>query len=346
MEYLTDILEDADLNLKPNGDLKGVGPPNRNDTVPDSDGPAPMIAGSTKCTNGELRLRVVRRMWNVMKNVFPESSLVEAAEVLLACLMRNSKLLLSECAYSGLDEEGETGRNSWVTLCFDVSKICGPEAIRVFWGCEEGAAVEKVPGAWAWDWTREFTNAVWRTAVEKWRDDESDWESAIILLGIPFTDKHAWNLTGEDFNIWEEFLGYATGNALDHGVDSSTVLDNISSFVSSFQTPSAHSYLSMRLADLLLSHLDIPEMRTIPQSLVELISETMRANYPPETRNKAVMRWLARSLTTLVDKCPTEFCLQILQTLEDGVTLWLSDERCVWEEGEFNYDVCFFFCYQ
>lgn len=338
VKYVTDILENPDLNLKPNGDLKGVGPANRNDAVPDSDGVTPVIAGSTKCTNGELRLRVVRRMWNAMSGVFPKLALVEAAETLLACLMRNAKSLLTESAYS-LEDEGERERNSWVALCVDVSRICGSEALRVFWGCEEGAPVKKVPGAWAWDWTKEFTNAVWKTAVEKWGDNEGHWEGAAILLGVPFTDKHAWNLTGEDFNIWEEFLGYATGDALDHGVDSPTVLDGISSFVSSFQTPGAQPYLSIRLADLLLSHLDISEMRVVPQNLVELASDTMRANYPPDTKNKAVTRWLARSLTTLVDKCPREFCLQILQALEDGVALWLADGCSAWEEDVLNYDV-------
>ena len=111
----------------------------------------------------------------------------------------------------------------------------------------------------------------------------------ITLLGIPFLDKHSWNVTGEDFNLWEEFLGYTTGRALDHGLDSSTVLDNVASFVSDFQTPGAQPYLSTRLADLLLSNLDAPEMRAIPQGLIDLVSETMRSNYPPGLKNKAVM---------------------------------------------------------
>ena len=341
MQYLTGILEDADLNLKPDGDLKGVGPANRNNGIPDSDGATPVITGSTTCTNNELRLRVVRRMWDAMKKVFPKAALEEAAEVLLACLMRKEELLLNESARWALDEEGEQERNSWVALCVDTLRISGSEAMRVFWGCEEGAPVSNLtPGTWTWDWTKEFTNAIWKMVVEKWKDDEGDWESAVILLGVPFTDKLAWNLSSEDFNIWEEFLGYATGNALDHGVDSPTVLDSISSFVSSFQTPGSQPYLSIRLADLLLSNLDIAEMRIVPQSLIELVSETMRANYPPETKNKAVMRWLARSLMTLVEKCPTDFCLQILQAFEDGVTLWLADEYSVWEEDELNYDVC------
>lgn len=343
MKYVTDILQDPNLNLTPNGDLKGVGPANRANAVPDSDGPTPVITGSTTCTNGELRLRVVRRMWNAMKNVFSKTALVESAEVLLTCLMRNARLLLTENAQSALNEEGEQERNSWVTLCMNVSQICGSEAMRVFWRCEEDALVNKVPEAWEWDWTKEFTNAVWKSAVETWR---GDWEGAIVLLGVPFTDRHAWNLTSEDFSIWEEFLGYTTDQALDHGVDSPTVLDNVSFFVSSFQTPGAQSYLSIRLADLLLSHLDIPELRTVPQNLVDFISGTMRANYPPETQNKAAMRWLARSLMTLIEKCPTEFCLQILLALEDGIALWLADEHWAWKEDELNYDVCSFYYWQ
>ena len=80
----TDILEGPDLNLKPNENLKGVGPANRTNTIPDSDGARYAIAGSMTCTNGELRLRIVHRMWNAMKAVFPKLTLADTAEVLLA----------------------------------------------------------------------------------------------------------------------------------------------------------------------------------------------------------------------------------------------------------------------
>jgi len=345
MKYLIDIVEDVNLNFSPNKSLKGVGPANRKSTVPDSDDISPeTIHGLTNCRNSELRLRVVGRMWSKMKTIFPHEALGEAAEMFLACLMRNGMSLLPKDAREALDEAEEKVRNTWVTLSVDVLGICDVDAMRVFWGCEEGASVKKIDGTWGWDWTNEFTNAVWRTSVDKWKDDEGDWEGAVILLGVPFTDRHAWNLASEDYNLWEDLLAYTTSKILDHGLDSSTVLDSIASFVSAFQIPGTHSYLSTRLADLLLSHLDAQEMRNIPQALVDLVSDTMRSDYPPDPKDKPVMRWLARSLMTLVEKCPTEFCLQILQAVQEGVSLWLGDECGAWDEAEMNYDVCVPYC--
>ena len=340
MKYITDIIEDPDLSLAPNTTLKGVGPAERKNPVPDSDDTIPdTFTGQTKCTNSELRLRVVRRMWNAMKSVFPTETLSEAAEVLLAGLMRNEQSLLPESSRLALDEEGGAARNAWVKLCVDALTLTDVHAMRVFWGCEDGGPISKVVNTWGWDWTKEFTNAVWKVAVEKWRDEEGEWEAGIILLGVPFTDRHAWNMSSEDFSLWEEFLADLTTKALDHGVDASSVLDHVASFVSSFQTPAVQPYLSIRLADLLLSHLDAQEMRNIPQGLVDLVADTMRATYPPDTKNKPVMRWLARSLMSLLEKCPKEFCLPMLQTVQEGVCLWLADEIGAWEEDEMNYDV-------
>jgi len=42
---------------------------------------------------------------------------------------------------------------------------------------------------------------------------------------------------------------------------------------------------------------------------------------------------------SLLEKCPKEFCLPMLQTVQEGVCLWLADEIGAWEEDEMNYDV-------
>ena len=159
------------------------------------------------------------------------------------------------------------------------------------------------------------------------------------------SDQHTW-IIGSDDTLWEDLLTYTTNKALDHGVDSAIVLDNIADFVSCFQTPGASPASSIRLVDNLLSHLESSEMRDIPQNLLELVSDTMRATYPPEPRNKGIAMWLVRSLTSVVENCPVEFCLSVLQTLRESLCMWLADGCGVWTEDHFTYDVghfCFFF---
>lgn len=143
--------------------------------------------------------------------------------------------------------------------------------------------------------------------------------------------------------MWEDLLTYTTNKALDHGVDSAIVLDSIADFVSCFQTPGASPASSIRLVDNLLSHLELSEMRDIPQNLLELVSDTMRATYPPEPRNKGIAMWLVRSLMGVVENCPVEFCLSVLQTLKESLCMWLADECGAWTEDQFTYDVGHFF---
>ena len=165
-------------------------------------------------------------------------------------------------------------------------------------------------------------------------------------MNSPFlSDQNTWKI-GSDEPLWEDLLTYTTNKALDHGVDSAIILDSIADFVSSFQTPGASPTSSIRLVDNLLSHLESSEMRDIPQNLLELVSDTMRATYPPEPRNKGIAMWLVRSLMGVVENCPVEFCLSVLRTLKESLCMWLADECGAWTEDQFTYDVrpFHFFC--
>ena len=192
-KYLIDILEDPKLDLTPNKKLKGVAPTRAKTLIPDSDEIIPDYdLGPSQCTNGQLCVRVVARMWANMKTVFPHASLNEAGETLLACLMRNERTLLPENGRLGSnqdEDEGEGARTAWVSMCINALSVCGDDAMKVFWGCEEGtlSCGKKEKGTWGWDWTKDFTNAVWKTSVEKWNNQELHWEGGIVLLGVPFT---------------------------------------------------------------------------------------------------------------------------------------------------------------
>jgi hypothetical protein len=161
-------------------------------------------------------------------------------------------------------------------------------------------------------------------------------------MNISYSDQHTWGPGGEDIALWEEMLGYATSKALDHGVESSSVLDGIASFVSCFQTPGAAPGASTRLVDLLFTNLEAPEMRDLPLNVLELASETMKATYPPEPMNYQVSMWMVRSLAVVVEHCPLEFCLKLLQTIQEGLSSWLADESVAWLENDMTYDVGLF----
>ncbi|KDR82377.1 hypothetical protein GALMADRAFT_237655 [Galerina marginata CBS 339.88] len=334
--HLVDIAQDPLLDLRPE---KVPIPGPSNDRVPGSDDTIPDFdeTSSCHCTNNELRLRVIQRLWVAMKTIIPHSLLEVAANKLIEALLESRKSLIPQSSRleGYTDEDVEGPRNAWISLCMDVLTVCDVETFKTFWSCETDLG----PDVSSWTWTKDFTRAIWKASAEKWVEGEGHWEAGVVLLGLPFSDRHAWNPVGEDYNTWEDILTYTTGKALDHGFNTAHVLDTIANFISYFQTPGLHPAPSTRLVDVLLSHIDLSELGELPLQAIELASITMRATYPPEPRNTPVAMWMVRSLTNLIEHCPPELCLRLLHTLEDGLSLWLADECDAWSSRDLNYDV-------
>jgi hypothetical protein len=125
--------------------------------------------------------------------------------------------------------------------------------------------------------------------------------------------------------------------ALDYGVDSIAVLDHIAGLVSQNQSPTFTS--STRVADLLMSHLDMPDARQIPDAVMEFVNDTLRSSYPPEPRNKVTSMWMIRSLTRVIETCPSELAMNLLETVQDGMCTWISDEYQALNPEEYAFDV-------
>lgn len=336
-----DLLEDKSLNLVPQRETTGAtGPATRNKIVPDSDdNTIDHSLDASRCTNEDLRLRIARFMWSEMKIVFPSWTLTQAAGTLLACLMKNWKSLINASVFES-DCEEDASLKGWTSLCMDALSLSDVDTLRTFWACDEEPSTEAYSGEWTSDWSSTFKNAVWRICADKWKEQELSYEGAIVLMGVPFIDQHPNTVsTSDDYALWEELLDYTVSKALDHGVDSVTVLDYLASFVGAHQT-GAPLATSVRFADQILSHFNGDEMRTFPQNLFELVADIMRIHYPAVLQsNKPPMRWLARSLTTVIERCPIEFLWRVLEVFQDSVCLWLADEKAAWTEEELAYDV-------
>jgi hypothetical protein len=72
--------------------------------------------------------------------------------------------------------------------------------------------------------------------------------------------------------------------------------------------------------DLLFAHLEAPEMRDLPLNVLELASDMMKATYPSEPMNYQASMWAMRSLATAVGHCLVEFCLRLLQIVQEGLS--------------------------
>lgn len=115
-------------------------------------------------------------------------------------------------------------------------------------------------------------------------------------------------------------------------MDSSVVLDLVASAVS--QNPMPAFTDSARVADLLLTRLEMDETRQMPGGLFGFVNDTLLATYPPEPRNKVTSSWLLRSLTRTIDACPYELRKNLFDTIQDGISVWVTDAYLVFKKEE------------
>lgn len=151
------------------------------------------------------------------------------------------------------------------------------------------------------------------------------------------SNRSAWELNNDEFGAWDGFLRHTMNKANDNGTDAIMVLDHVASVVARSPSPAFAS--STRVADLLLSHCEMDEIRELPSKVFEFVNDTLLSTYPPEPRNLKPSMWLIASLTRAVDACPVDLRLNLLAVIQDGVSTWLSDEYRVFTRDEYALDV-------
>jgi hypothetical protein len=87
------------------------------------------------------------------------------------------------------------------------------------------------------------------------------------------------------------------------------------------------------------------DIREIPEALMQFVNVTMRATYPPELGNQDISRWMIRTLTSVIEKCPTTLGSKLLETVQEGVCIWVADDRVFWSADDYEYEVCYRLCY-
>ncbi|KAF8842180.1 hypothetical protein BDN67DRAFT_995787 [Paxillus ammoniavirescens] len=276
-------------------------------------------------SNAAVKLRVVRELWASMRTTFPHNLLHAGGATLIECLIEDESDLVWET------DTPDDARKEWAKLCAETLVICDIDELRKFWErrSRSYAMMTYEPGV---------QSLVWGCFIETWKvDTEGSWEGATILLGIPFGKGGAWELSNDEFGTWDCFLKHAMNKANDSGVDEISVLDHVAEQVAQSPCPAFAS--SIRVADLILSHCEMGDARQLPCNIFDFVNDTLLSTYPPEPRNLKPCMWLIASLTRVVDACPVDFRLNLLEMIQDGVSTWLSDEYRVFTQEEYALDV-------
>lgn len=283
--------------------------------------------------NYAVKLFLVRDLFTITRAVFTPEAFAELAESVLRYLNSHEEALVGDvqCA----DEV----REQWACMCADAAFACDLSILQAFW--DNNLRKGRRDSEWDADVKRE----VWLAFVDRWDSGDANgslsWEAGVVLLCAPFVEPSYWDMEGEDVDRWDAFLRRAIDAALDHGMDAASLVDQVAGAVAENLSPSAIS--AIRVADLLLSNVEVAEARQVPTETIEFANDTLNAAYPPEPRNKVMCMWLIRSLTRVIDACPQVLCLSLLELLVDGISTWVMDDYQICSEEEYSADVrCFF----
>lgn len=277
---------------------------------------------SPKC----LRLRIIQNLWHVVQGFITRHKL-ETSTLLLGCIMKQEKSLVG----SG-DVETYT---EWATLAAQVTSGCQIEHLQAFWSFQ----IDNSVNVWKWGWSTEIRRLVWKQFVQTYHQT-GDSNGIIVLLGVPFSCQHAWEMDGEDFKEWESLLNRGIDKAFDYGTDSLRFVDSVCECIAQNIDPTVAS--ATRVADMFMVHLqdNIDDARSVPSALLEFVNDTLRSSYPPTPKNTSSCIWTLRTLTHLLRSVPETLCFDLLDKIQESLGIWISDESRSLTCEDYASDVC------
>ncbi|KAJ3914040.1 hypothetical protein F5877DRAFT_51235 [Lentinula edodes] len=258
------------------------------------------------------KLRMVRRAWTSLCNVLPNGVLADYGTQLLAQLVQSDDDELSEI--------DDSVREEWAALCVDLvlSSEDSSKVLSAFWTQVDSK----------WNWSATVRTIVWTKFVQTWQESKRDtWDGSLVLLSAPFCSVTVWDLNNDELSTWERFLAFIVNRGFDYGYDCVAVVGLIAERLQEKCNPTFTSLT--RIADMLMTHArdSFREILNLPESLMDFIADTLNQSYPPSPSTGFSSLWMIRSLGHLIDSCPEKLCLSLLETLQESIVLWISDER-------------------
>ncbi|KAL4265394.1 Telomere-associated protein Rif1 N-terminal domain-containing protein [Pleurotus pulmonarius] len=308
VNVLTGLLEDDSLDVRVKQQVLSPGPPATSPVKRQR-----KLIEINERTNADLLITIVHSLWTHLQQAIPRELLGDAAKEMLSGMWTVEHRLASEA------------RAEWASLCADVILTCEGSSVDVFWSR-------------AWNWAEEDVRVSWEAFAERWRrDSKAGWEGAVALLNIPFESGKAWELRLPEVELWENLLTYAVNSALDYGHEAGHVLDQVAGAIMRSYDPTSSTIV--RIADILLSQLNIAEARELPCTLLQFVNEALLSSYPPEPRNTVHIMWVVRTLTDVLESCPLEMVMELMDLVGEGLAVWVTDECSALPLDDYAYNI-------
>ena len=128
----------------------------------------------------------------------------------------------------------------------------------------------------------------------------------------------SWKISTDNLRLWDASLCNALERARNSSVGSFSVLEQVAQNLS--QETCMQTWQSIQIADLLISHLELSEARSIPVTVLGFVDDVLHSNYPPTPPQMVHALWLIQSITNLItNACPWTLIDQFLECLQGSL---------------------------
>ena len=129
-------------------------------------------------------------------------------------------------------------------------------------------------------------------------------------------------------------LTYTLDKALDNGAEPGSVLEEVTTTILEHHIPAWTS--ATRIVDLIISKLGATNL--IETSAIKLANQALISAYSA-AYDTVITTWLIRSVTRVLEESPTSLSPYVLDQVQDGLSLWFTDENSVFTTEEYEFDV-------
>lgn len=150
-----------------------------------------------------------------------------------------------------------------------------------------------------------------------------------------------WQFDRDELELWVRLVDCALLTASARKISPATVLDTIAREISAGHNRTllyaALPFLLSGVNALGPEHLPV---RQHPYKLLMLTNDVLVASYPPpDASDKRMLLAVVESLTDVVKITCKELLVELLIRVQNGIRVWVEDEREAFTDEEYNHQV-------
>ncbi|KAF9465829.1 hypothetical protein BDZ94DRAFT_1253286 [Collybia nuda] len=281
-------------------------------------------------------LDLLKKLWNVVKNIFSSSWLHSPAEIILATV------LMRQFSF-----QDNNVKSAWSELCADLISAGIPSILHVVSSRSDlGQGLE-------------MTRQLWTVLAKAWQtsDEGLPWGNVAAFLAIPYrwglsvaktpvnvdVASSVWDMSDTEIELWDEVLRSAVALA---GAASVKPVDVITSVLQRIGVDRVELLsASPKTITSILSHVDISVGDTLPLEIFSLVDLVLVSHYSiSKSEFLPTLVEILFSLGRIIATASPPMLLQLLAAVEQGLYLWIRDEREVLPQTQHDALVTSVYC--